>query len=174
LVILSYFWYRDKSNQLKPYWFGLDGVLKINRTKPNHMHFYLAIKMIFIFKTESNRTANIPKWSMIEFIVYYWNIGFFGTYMMKSKGLTMRKWGKSLLIAYWMWLFCILLWTLCKCTHQESEQLHEPKPRGWKHQVLAWKIHSLGLYTQVPTSSNPSPIFITKIEVIFCCQLLNP
>jgi hypothetical protein len=38
-------------------WFCLNDSLKINRTKPNHIHFYLAIKMILILKTEPNRTA---------------------------------------------------------------------------------------------------------------------
>jgi hypothetical protein len=33
-------------------WFGLDDFLKINRTKPNRMHFYLAVRVIFMLKTE--------------------------------------------------------------------------------------------------------------------------
>jgi hypothetical protein len=41
-----------------PNWFGFDDFLKINRTKPNFMHFYLTIMMIFMFKIELNRTAN--------------------------------------------------------------------------------------------------------------------
>jgi hypothetical protein len=42
-------------------WFGLDDFLKINRTKPNRMLFYLAVWMIFLLKTEPNRTANTPR-----------------------------------------------------------------------------------------------------------------
>jgi hypothetical protein len=41
-------------------WFGLDDFLKTNRTKPNRMHFYLAVRMTFILKTEPNRTAITP------------------------------------------------------------------------------------------------------------------
>jgi len=54
---------RDKPhqpNQSKPHWFGLDDFLKINRTKPHHMHFYFAVWMTFMLKTEPNRTANTP------------------------------------------------------------------------------------------------------------------
>jgi len=44
--------------QPKPPWFGL--VFKVNRTKPNCMLFYLAVRKIFNLKTEPNRTANTP------------------------------------------------------------------------------------------------------------------
>jgi hypothetical protein len=54
------FLYRDKPhkpNQPKSHWFDLDDFLKINRTKLHRKHFYLEVRMIFILKTESNRTA---------------------------------------------------------------------------------------------------------------------
>lgn len=76
--------------------------------------------------------------------------------------ITMRKWEKPLLIACWPLLSGILLWTLCRCTYQASEQLHEPRPKEWKQPVLAWKLDSLGPYTQIPTTSNPSPAFHPK------------
>jgi hypothetical protein len=41
-------------------WFGLDFILKVNRTKPNHVLIYLAVQMTFTLKTEPNRTANTP------------------------------------------------------------------------------------------------------------------
>jgi hypothetical protein len=33
-------------------WFGLDCILKINRTKPNRMYFYLTVQMTFNLKTK--------------------------------------------------------------------------------------------------------------------------
>jgi len=47
--------------QPKLCWFGPDFILKVNRTKPNRMFFYLAVQMTFNLKTEQNCTANTPK-----------------------------------------------------------------------------------------------------------------
>ena len=51
---------RTDPNRIGLVWFGLDDFLKINRTKPNRMHFYLAVRMTFMLKTEPNRTAITP------------------------------------------------------------------------------------------------------------------
>ena len=37
-------------------WFGLDFILKVNRTKPNRILIYLAVRMTFSLKTEPNQT----------------------------------------------------------------------------------------------------------------------
>jgi len=39
-------------------WFGSDFIFKVNRIKPNHMLFYLAVQMTFILKIKPNRTTN--------------------------------------------------------------------------------------------------------------------
>jgi len=49
--------------------FGLDFVFKVNRTKPNRMLFYLTVWMTFTLKTESNRTANTPKYTNAVFAI---------------------------------------------------------------------------------------------------------
>jgi hypothetical protein len=41
-------------------WFGSDFILKVNRTKPIRILFYLTVWMTFTLKTEPNRTANTP------------------------------------------------------------------------------------------------------------------
>jgi len=46
--------------QSKPHWFGSDFILKVNRTKPNCVLIYFAVRMTFNLKTEPNRTANTP------------------------------------------------------------------------------------------------------------------
>jgi hypothetical protein len=51
---------RTDPNRIGLVWFGLDDLLKTNRTKPNRMHFYLAVRMTFMLKTEPNRTAITP------------------------------------------------------------------------------------------------------------------
>ena len=37
--------------QSKPHWFGSDFILEVNRTKPNHILFYLTVRMTFTLKT---------------------------------------------------------------------------------------------------------------------------
>jgi len=41
-------------------WFDSDCILKVNQTKPNRTHFYLAVRVTFSLKTEPTRTANTP------------------------------------------------------------------------------------------------------------------
>jgi len=41
-------------------WFGSNFILKVNRTNPNRILIYLAVRMTFSLKTESNRTTNTP------------------------------------------------------------------------------------------------------------------
>jgi hypothetical protein len=41
----------------EPHWFDFVDFLKTNRTKSNRIYFYLAVKMIFMLKTEPNCTA---------------------------------------------------------------------------------------------------------------------
>jgi len=41
-------------------WFGLNFILEVNRTKPNRILFYLAVRMTFSLKIEPSRTANTP------------------------------------------------------------------------------------------------------------------
>ena len=46
--------------QPKPHWFDSDCILKVNRIKPNHILFYLAVHMTFSLKSEPNHTINTP------------------------------------------------------------------------------------------------------------------
>jgi len=56
---------KNRINQSKPtriglVWFGSNFVVKVNRTKPDRMLFYLAVWMTFTLKAEPNCTANTP------------------------------------------------------------------------------------------------------------------
>jgi len=43
---------RTNSNHIGLVWFGSDDFLKANRTKLNHILFYIAIRMTFMLKTD--------------------------------------------------------------------------------------------------------------------------
>jgi hypothetical protein len=51
---------RSNPNCIGLIWFGSDFILKVNRTKPIRILFYLTVRMTFTLKTEPNRTANTP------------------------------------------------------------------------------------------------------------------
>jgi len=62
---------RSKPNRIGLVWFGSDVILKLNRTKPNHIFFYLAVRMTINFKTKPKRTTNTLTWNMI--FSFWWN-----------------------------------------------------------------------------------------------------
>jgi len=60
--------------QPKPHLFGSGFIFKVNRTKPNRMLFYLAVRMTFTLKTEPNRTANTPTIDRFSSVFFKRNI----------------------------------------------------------------------------------------------------
>ena len=59
---------RSNPNRIGLVWFGSDFICKVNWTKPNRMHIYLAARMTFNLKTEPNRTTNTPKYNNAMYI----------------------------------------------------------------------------------------------------------
>jgi hypothetical protein len=53
----------NRNHRTDPNRIGLDDFLKTNRTKPHRMHFYPAVRMIFMLKTEPNHTVITPNWN---------------------------------------------------------------------------------------------------------------
>jgi len=50
--------------------FGSDFILEVNQTKPNRILNYLAVRMTFNLKTESNRTTNTLNSAVCELKKY--------------------------------------------------------------------------------------------------------